>query len=297
MNDLEAAARLLSASPDFRVLRRFVLRDAELADARVRSLCVIDFETTGVEEADRAIEIGMVRVEYDWERGTLGRVLDRYGGLEDPGCELPPHIVALTGLTDEKLRGQRFDDKRVMEIAAKSSLIVAHNAEFDRGFGERRFPFLKEAVWACSMKDVPWGAYGIASTKLEFIAYKLGFFHDAHRAVADCEITAGILGCPLVDGSTGLLHLLQAARCARWRVWAINAPFATKDLLKARGYAWRDIPGTTDKAWRVETVDPNAECSFLRSEVFRRGGPVLIEEVGAKNRFSDRRAALESVQL
>jgi DNA polymerase-3 subunit epsilon len=298
--DFEAMASELEENHDYRVLRRFKSPQSygELVGPNIKSLCVLDFETTGVESEDKAIEIGMIRIEYDAEKGVLGRILDRYSALEDPGAPLPEHIVKLTGLTDEQVRNQRFDDARIKEIASASSVIVAHNAEFDRGFGERRFDFMAERPWACSLVDVPWRDVGdIGSGKLEFIAFKLGFFYDAHRAIADCEVTAGVLNTPLKDGKTGLWHLLQTARRPHYRVWATGAHISTKNVMKAEGYVWRDVPGLDEKAWRIETDNPNAHCDFLKQWVYPRGGQVLLEDVGHINRFTNRRVKSEYVTL
>ena len=60
--------------------------------------------------------------------------------LEDPHCPIPDAITELTGITEEMVRGKRIDDARVAALLAEASLIVAHNASFDRPFIERRLP-------------------------------------------------------------------------------------------------------------------------------------------------------------
>ena len=291
----------LEAGGEYRVLRRFqpATSYGEVGSERVGRMCVIDFETTGTDDDDVPIEIGMVLVEYDMDTCTIGKVLDRYCGQEDPGFELDPNIVALTGITDEDLKGKRFDDNRVAEIIRQAGIVVAHQASFDRGMGEKRFAFMAERPWGCSMNDVPWKESGIGSVKLEFIAVmKGGVFYDAHRADVDAEVTAFVLGQKVLDGKTGLWHLLQRARRKHYRVWATDSPFATKDLLKARGYRWCDSIRFAYKAWRIETVELHAELEFLRAHVYgSRGGEVVVEELGVRDRFSERREAFEPVQL
>ena len=290
----------LEADGEYRVLRRFQPSTSygEVGSERVGRMCLIDFETTGTDDDDVPIEIGMVLVEYDMDTCTLGKVLDRYCGQEDPGFELDPNIVALTGITDEHLKGKRFDDNRVEEIIRQAGIVVAHQASFDRGMGEKRFAFMAERPWGCSMNDVPWKEAGIGSVKLEFIAVMKGVFYDAHRADVDAEVTAFVLGQTVLDGKTGLWHLLQRARRKHYRVWATDSPFATKDLLKARGYRWCDSTRFAYKAWRIETVELHAELQFLRAHVYgSRGGEVVVEELGVRDRFSERREAFEPVQL
>jgi DNA polymerase-3 subunit epsilon len=297
--EIAAALEFLSANDDIRILRRFRVGDAfgKLTGTRIGSLCVIDFETTGVEDNDKAIEIGAIRVEYDMDTGQLGAILDRYSALEDPGFPLPENIVKLTGLTDEDVAGKRFDDETIQGLIESCQLVIAHNAEFDRGFAERRFEFMKDRAWACSIKDIPWAAYDIGSAKLEFIAFKNGYFYSAHRAVADAEVTAGMIGHTFADGTTGLWHLLQKAREQQFRVWALDAPFDLKGMLKDRGYAWKDTPGRSKKSWCVETPDADEEVAFLKERIFKRGGQILVEKIGRNNRFTNRRIQTDIVDI
>jgi len=101
----------------------------------------------------------------------------------------------------------------------------------------------------------------------------------------------------LLDGRTGLGFLFANANRPHFRVWATGAPYATKGLLKARGYEWRDVPGSEDKAWRIETIDPDGECDFLGAEVFTRGGTVLVEEVRSVQRFTPRHEIIKTVHV
>ena len=75
------------------------------------------------------------------------------------------------------LNGKSFNDDQIKRIADSSKLIIAHNAIFDRKFLENRFPFFNEKAWGCSLlSQVPWNDEGFASGKLEYLAYKFGFF-------------------------------------------------------------------------------------------------------------------------
>jgi DNA polymerase III subunit epsilon len=46
-------------------------------------------------------------------------------------------------------------------------LVIAHNADFDRRFLERRVPAFATKHWACSRSDIDWKAEGIRSSALE----------------------------------------------------------------------------------------------------------------------------------
>ena len=64
-------------------------------------------------------------------------------------------------------------------------LIIAHNAQFDRTFFERTFHSVLAKAWGCSIYDIDWSFEGISNHKLEYIAYKYGFFYEGHRAFTD----------------------------------------------------------------------------------------------------------------
>src|ERR1700759_3407351 len=91
---------------------------------------VVDLETTGTSpEGDAITEIGAVRV-----RG--GEVLGEFATLVDPGREIPPQIVALTGITSAMVcDAPKIDAVLPMFLEfARGAVLVAHNAGFDVGF-------------------------------------------------------------------------------------------------------------------------------------------------------------------
>jgi len=91
---------------------------------------VLDLETTGgAPTTDAITEVGAVKV-----RG--GEQVAELATLVDPGTGVPPHIVALTGITTAMIA----DAPRLPEVLPtileflRGSVLVAHNAPFDAGF-------------------------------------------------------------------------------------------------------------------------------------------------------------------
>jgi Exonuclease len=117
----------------------------------------------------------------------------------------PAEITKITGITDATVAGHRIDDGAINDLLGRVVLVIAHHADFDRRFLERRLPVFATKHWACSRFDIDWKAEGIRSSAIEFVAYSLGFFHDGHRAASDCRATLHALAQPLPG--TGRLAL------------------------------------------------------------------------------------------
>src|SRR5690554_379439 len=130
---LESLARELEASGEYVVLRRLPRFKAlpAPADAITATGLMVDVETTGLRVVrDKVIELALVPFEFDRRSGRILQVLEPYSALNDPGRSIPAEIVALTGITDEDVRGKRIDAERVNELLAAADLVVAHNAGF-----------------------------------------------------------------------------------------------------------------------------------------------------------------------
>jgi len=152
-NQLEAeiAITALHATGDYLVLRKINLeqdsRFSHKAGQETRIGLCLDTETTGLSHRDdRIIELGIVAFEYDPDTAQIIRVVGRYNGFEDPGVPLSREVVEITGITDAMLLGQHLDDEQVGRMAEQASLVIAHNAAFDRPFVEARYPALQRSL-------------------------------------------------------------------------------------------------------------------------------------------------------
>jgi DNA polymerase-3 subunit epsilon len=135
---------------------------------------VVDVETTGTNpDSDRIIELGICLFEYDRQSGRIYRVLGSWEWFEDPGLSIPPEVTKITGITDDMVAGHRIDDRAADDLLGRALLIIAHHADFDRRFLERRLAAFATKHWVCSRFDIDWKAEGIRSSALEFIAYSL----------------------------------------------------------------------------------------------------------------------------
>ena len=299
-NQLEAeiAITSLHATGEYLVLRKVNLdRDTRFTHKSCPTsrigLC-LDTETTGLDQStDRIIELGIVAFEYNPLTGQIIRLTERYNGFEDPGQSLAKEIIEITGITDEMVKGQTFDDETVNRLAEQASLVIAHNAAFDRPFVENRYPAFKQIPWGCTVFQIDWQAQRLQARSLEYLLFKFGWCINAHRALDDAEGVLSLLLEQLpLTGHPIFKELLERSGESVTRLYAVNAPFDKKDLLKQRGYRWSDGSGSTPKCWWISIPESREQEEFgwLAEDIYPGGrtNNVELKRVGPLDRFSVR---------
>jgi len=233
---------------------------------------IVDVETTGLDpSADKIIEIGVLEFSLPTEEAP-SEIVNMYGGVEDPGFPLREEIVKITGLRDGTIAGQKIDWALVRTLLGRSSLIVAHNAAFDRSFVTRR-PELSSLnkKWACSMRHIDWAVKGHKTQALNYLAADSGFLNPfAHRALFDCATTFRLI-------QPHLPELLIRKDLKTYKISAFGASFDVKDKLKAQRYRW-DAP---NKVWCKEIQEDalEAERAFLSEHIYGFGRDKHGEEL------------------
>jgi DNA polymerase III subunit epsilon len=252
-----------------------------------------DIETTGLDHhTDTIIELSAIRFHYSRQPPAIDHLDPPFHALEDPRRPLPPFITALTGLTSATLAGHHIDDAAVTDLLRDVSLVVSHNARFDRPLLERRLPAFASFPWACSMADVPWRTLGFPSVNLECLLMKhCGEFFDPHHAQSDCYAGIHILATPTAAGDNPFALLLTAATTPTVRVWAVGSPFTLKDRLRTRTYRWYPGDLHRPKAW-YRDLPPDAvdaECDWLHEHIYDgRRAHITFDHVDAHDRYSAR---------
>lgn len=284
----------LEESGDYRIIKRFtpISSYCEESGANKRIGIFLDTETTGLDvESDKVIELAMVPFEFD-SAGRIYRLLSEYNGFNDPDMPIPEIAKQITGITDEMVKGQSIDIAAVKKLLSEASIVIAHNARFDRPFCEILLDNFKDISWGCSIADINWQEEGLAGASLEFLAYKYGFFFEGHRATIDCQAGIEILSRSLPQsGELVLNRLLEHARLNTIRLWAEGAPFDKKDDLKKRGYRWSPGDDGKRKAWYTDLQEDqlNDEMHYLNKHIYSREIAELpMDKITAMQRYSSR---------
>jgi len=285
---LSRLAAALEANGNYRVLRRLTPQAQFRSGAPEHPFIgiILDTETTGMNPgADEVIELGMLKFEYGQD-GQIFRVLDRFNRLQQPKEPIPPHITAITGITDREVAGHSIDAAEVEAFISGAGLIIAHNAKFDRPMCEAKWAFFRNFNWACSCTQIPWKDEGHEGVKLGYLLNDYGRFHNGHRAIDDCHALLYLLAQPVQESRRlAMALLLDNARKAQFQLWAENAPFDSKDILKHRGYRWN--PDLRCWSLILDEAALLAEEEYLFREIYGgRHVQLRKDKLTARNRFS-----------
>lgn len=239
--------------------------DTGLGDPSSPNVAVIvDVETTGLSATDDVIiELAMRRLRYDGA-GRITSIDQRWSWLEDPQRPIAEDISRLTGLDDAMLAGQAIDEEGAGLILSSATIIIAHNARFDRPRVEARLPKAAGLPWACSCSEIPWRESGFDGRSLGHLLAQIGFHNSAHRASDDVDSTIALMAHELAPGRTALAELVDRSFADTWIVRAKGAAFDMKDALKGRGYRWDG----DRKVWWLEVADRNAEEWWLAANIY-----------------------------
>jgi DNA polymerase-3 subunit epsilon len=254
---------------EFRGLSSDLFNKAVVMNSEMGFCCILDTETTGLDHnSDEIIEIAIRKWIYHKRDHYLIKPLEEYSNLNEPERnEISEEITKLTGITKEDVKGKKIDWNIVSKMMEESDFILAHNAGFDRPMIEAVTAVRKisaSKIWTCSFKQVDWAQMGFLSSKQELLSIFHGFHYSGHRALTDIDALANLL----MQGDY-LKEILANAKTKQVCVDCIQAPFDSKDILKASGFFW-DAP---NKFWSrlVSESDLDEMKNFLTEEVYPKG--------------------------
>lgn len=287
---LDMVPTIQAAPQDFRLLQRVPLtRQDTTFPAAINApvgdeapLVIVDVETTGLEaETDRIIELGLVRASYSPSAKRLTTIHDAYSRYEDPGRPIPELITRITGITDDDVAGRHIDDAWVGMMMAGDPLVLAHNAPFDCGFLEARFPAFDGQRWGCTASEILERA-GLREPQARVPAAQ------AQQLLRGPSRQHRLPRHRLAAGATPRWLCPAAGQrgAADRRGAAFGAPFEVKDLLKARGYRWHPGDAGSNKCWWCEIPETSlaAEREFLDATYYQGAERAAYEFRDARRR-------------
>jgi len=177
---------------------------------------------------------------------------------------------------EEKL-GSSIDWSLVKSLFEKADLVVAHNASFVRPWIDKHVGD-NEIVWGCTLDHVDWSSKGFPSRNLESLAVFSGYYYDFSSSVDSLN---SVVNC--LNKNSVLGEFINRALTPDLQVFAANAPFELKDLLKERRYRWNP----DFSCWWLPLEDKahgDSESEWLIKNV--PGTEPQIFEIDSKFRFS-----------
>lgn len=193
---------------------------------------VVDSETTGTGDEDKAVEVAGIFCEDD-------RIISHYSSLVNPGIPIPPQASAIHHIVSRDVaEAPSIEDAMTPFFDEEFDFVVAHNANFDK-----RFMDFGECPWVCTWKlsnrvypDAP-------SHSNQFLRYFLGLPDPvladkqfAHRALYDAEVTTYLF--------MNLLSKAVSDEPVARMIELSNSPVLLHKVAfgKHQGKLWKDVP-------------------------------------------------------
>jgi DNA polymerase-3 subunit epsilon len=179
--------------------------------SNVGHAAMIDVETTGLSPyKDEIIEFAAVLFRFSLDTYEIIDIIHSYVGLREPNIDIPHQATQVHGLRFSDVKGKSLDSVRIKEIIEKADFLIAHNAQFDKGFVTQLYPFCNSKNWVCSMRGVNWKRKGFDSKALQNLLKAHRIKVDrSHRALDDVHACIELLKQRNNDGGNYLAELLS----------------------------------------------------------------------------------------
>lgn len=213
-------------------------------------ILVLDTETTGLSPANA----NMTEVAACVYHVESKAILQTYQTLIYSATN---ETAEITGITQESLNEMQniaFNPNSIVALSNRCDALMAHNAQFDRGFIEKYCGIINKP-WICSQRHIRFPKEG-KSKRLGHICVDHGIpVLSAHRALTDVMLLVQLLNITpnLIDQLNKILsgqgiQLYQAV-----------VPISDKEKAKAAGFTWN----SGAKRWEKEMfADEIANLGF-----------------------------------
>ncbi len=116
-------------------------------------LAIVDCQTTGLEDDDEPISLGVVVVTI--AANGVGEVQVRLHQEREPSVPISLGAELIHGITKSTLEGKSFDTTSINDALAGTECVVSHNARFDARMLMKILPDALNWNWRCTLRQCP----------------------------------------------------------------------------------------------------------------------------------------------
>ncbi|WP_413326047.1 3'-5' exonuclease [Synechococcus sp. MIT S9503] len=166
-------------------------QEVDAESATVRTLLIIDTETTGLDpQLDHCLEVGVILFDV-----PSRQVLAQHSFLLPVEANAAEAINRIPAAATNLPQPWRPALSYLQSLLDAADVLVAHNAAFDRQwFGRGHLP-ATDKPWLCSMEEMRWPAERLLRSRPSVrdlaLAYEIPVW-AAHRALTDCIYLAEV---------------------------------------------------------------------------------------------------------
>lgn len=201
----------------------------------LRRALILDTETTGLTETDKAVEIAAILFDLTYASpiASFAALITHHENPAESTNRIPAGLLGTLSGKIDPWRG-------VADLYREADVVLAHNADFDRRYVPAAF---REALpWVCTCNDVEWPGVERPGQNLVslVLSYGLGVA-SAHRAMTDCDMISRLL-TRVRELGYELEPLLRRGLRPKAVFAVVNERFdrARNALAKANGFRWND---------------------------------------------------------
>jgi DNA polymerase III subunit epsilon len=150
----------------------------------MNNILILDTETTGLDaQKNQVIEVAAILYNLP-NQGIVSQcsvLIPCQTNAAQKINHIEPKLTQTVNQEDLK-----WGIGMIERMAARSDVILAHNAKFDRAFSSQALSIDKP--WVCTASEIQWPGL-MGWPKLKDLCLKLGvLYEDAHRGLPDCQV-------------------------------------------------------------------------------------------------------------
>jgi DNA polymerase III subunit epsilon len=220
---------------------------------------VVDCETTGLEQEDEPVSIGVLLCNAD--AMGVGAIVDSWYGEQSPSALMSAPAGMIHGIAPCQLTGKYFNTEELRSFLDRAELIFSHNARFDARMIGKVLPDIVSRNWRCSLKQTRCAEFDDKS--LDSICAHFSINRpNPHNALLDCEALLEALVQRTGKTARSKTYLQRLLEAPRWPVFLRKDPFLTLNSTNDIIFSYINEPvlmecsiGTQVRLWTSPNID------------------------------------------